>query len=835
MLALIQKDINEIMEQNMIDYNMSVIIGRAIPDVRDGLKPVHRRGLYAMYYKGWTHQKPHKKSAEVNGVISGIFHPHGESIHDSMAKMAQSFWWNIPLVDWHGNVGSITGKSQGADRYTEERLSKFAYENLMHTINKNAVDFVPNYSNSEEEPTILPSKLPLLLVNGSFGIAAGGQATFIPPHNLADVCNTAISIIDDESITVEEVAKKLVPDYPTGGILCSNEDIKKAYISGRGNVRQRAKIIHESKKGKDVLIIEEVPYGYTTTSIIENIVKYCKPSKDNNNNPAIKGISDIRDETAKGKVRIVIDVAKDFDSGVLENLLYKHTLCEVTQKIILTATNGMSYNTYNIKGIFTEWLNFRRETIYRVTSYDIRQAKHRIHILEGLLIALEHIDEIIKIIRTSEKDTDAKAKLMKKYRLSEIQTQAILDMKLSQLVKMGKDKLEIEKQMHEENVKGWLMILKDPKLIDGIIKSELSEIIEKNKVERKTEVNDIKTNIEVEDVIEDKQCLIVLTQKGYIKRCDHEFTAQKRGGKGVNSGKIKEDDCTEKMFNANTKDHLMIFTNTGRVFDCKVWQLAETKFSSMGRSISSYIKLQNGETVKAVVNISNEDFDNEKGYLIFATKKGLVKRTSMKEFKNIRENGIIAIALKDKDELLDVNYLNKPASVFIATKMGFGIRFDQEQIRETGRDTYGVNGIELKDKNDEVVSCNIIDVDQCYIVAINNKGQGKKMLLHNPKEVVKKLNEDGSKDKAVEDKGFPVQGRYGKGRIVIALKDGCYLVKTLTCFDDDYINVISKNKIVKVSLDEISLSLRPTNGSRIINLDEKDTIIDAFKSQEDSE
>jgi DNA gyrase subunit A len=801
---IISTEISEIYENNMSNYMISTLKDRALADIRDGCKPVHRRIIYTMHDGGFFSNRPYRKSAKIVGDCMGNFHPHGNaSIYDAMSRMAQPFSLNVPLVDGHGNFGSIAGDSPAAERYTEARLSKFAEFVLLQDIDKNSVDFLPNYDQTTKEPEILPSRIPILLVNGCTGIASG-YASSIPCHNVRDVCETVIRIIKNPEIPLKEIAKSLKPDFPTGGVLCSSKAIQNAYKTGKGSVQFRGKIEQTKWHKKDVLVITEIPYGTSIEDIKNAISNACKGTKDKE--PIISGISDIIDESGRGKVNIIIVPKQGVDLGVLERLLYKNTPLQSTLKIMLVAVNGDDYRVFNIKELFTEWITFRKDTIKRISQFDIRRFHARIHIIEGLLVAHDNLDSIIKIIRNSENQAEAKEKLQEKFFLSQEQVSAILALPLGKISKLDVKTLKDEKATLEEKVNNLLDLIKNPNKINDLMISQIEDISNKfGNTPRRTIISDIDTEITEEEIIEEQNNLVIITANGFIKRTSADITPQKRGGKGRGGGNIKEGDRINKAFYAKNSDHLMVFTNTGRVFDMKLWQIEESNLKNIGKSINAMLQLKPNEKVCQFLNISKEELASEEGYLVFATKSGLIKKTPLKEYCNIRQTGIIAIKLKDSDSLEDVAYIkNQNSFIFLATRNGIAIQFKQQDIMETGRVAMGTRGINLA-KDDEVVSFGIIEEEMpCHVVSISRAGYGKR----------------------TDVTEFPIQGRGGKGRTLMKLRDGDCLAKSLLVTEDGDIVVVSNKKIIRIPLEQISFVKRFTLGNKIINLEEDEYVTD---------
>ena len=818
---IIKKDIVALEKGNMLDYFLSIIYDRAVADVNDGLKPVQRRILFTANDMNWNHSKPHIKSARLVGDVMGKYHPHGDaSIYDASMRMCQNWSYNIPLMDGHGNIGSIQGDSPAAMRYTEIRLAKMAEDLILSDIEKNAVDYIPNYDSTEKEAQLLPVKFPALLVNGGFGIA-GGFMQSIPTHNIKDVAEIVIKLIKNPNLTVQDIASELVPDYPTGGLLCSKKAIEQAYITGRGNVKLRASVKHVVPKNskKTYLSIYETCFMLDTSNLINSIVEAVKEGK-------VEGVSDIQDLSSSKELDIRVYLKSDADPDVVLNQLYKFTNMETTQKIILVGKNLNELKVYNIKDLFTEWIIFRKETIRRIVSFEISKLKHRDHIIDGLVIALGDIDNVIKIIKTSKNTEEAKAKLKSKYSLTDIQTKAIVDMRLSQLTNLEINKLKDEKDSIVKEIEEKIKSLSSEE-IDKRIIAEQKEIIKKYGIERKTRIEEIQTDISTEDIIPDENALVVITQGNYIKRVMNDFKEQKRGGKGINIG---ENNITE-LFSTTTKDHLLCFTNLGRVFDIKVWEIKEGQLKSKGTKIESYLKLKDNEFVSNILCISNNQMNDTDSYLVFLTKNGLIKKTKLELFNNIRSTGIIAIMLRNDDELNSVKYIDcskEMQDILLVTEKGLAIRFEHSEIEERGRDTMGVKGIDLAE--DDFVSDMILveNNDQLIFFATKN-GLGKLVKVH---DMVEK-KDPNTKQLVNIDDGFPRQRRSSssKGRIGIKLKEDDKLVSIIACdSENEQLMIVSNNKMMVITSGEFRKPVkRPTFGVKIITLENEDFVNKVIK------
>ncbi|NMC55710.1 MAG: DNA gyrase subunit A, partial [Eubacteriaceae bacterium] len=682
------------MRNSYIDYAMSVIVGRALPDVRDGLKPVHRRILYSMDEIGMGPDKPFKKSARLVGDVLGKYHPHGDSaVYDAMVRMAQDFSIRYPLVDGHGNFGSIDGDGAAAMRYTEARMTYLAAE-MLKDIDKNTVDFVPNFDESLKEPSVLPSKFPNLLVNGSSGIAVG-MATNIPPHNLGEVIDGLCLLIDNPDCEIEDLIKHIKgPDFPTGGIIMGKNGIHSSYRTGRGMIKMRAKtVIEEDKRGKERIVVTEIPYQVNKAKLVEKIADLVKEKK-------IEGIADIRDESNREGMRIAIDLKKDISSQIILNLLYKYTQMQETFGVILLALVDNEPKVLNLKEILYYYLEHQKEIIIRRTKYDLEKAEERAHILEGLRIALENIDEVVEIIKTSKDVSEARTRLMERFGLSEKQSQAILDMRLQRLTALETEKIENEYQQLLKLIEELTMLLGSEQLILNVIKKELIEIKNKYGDKRRTQFADDEEEMTMDDFIEKEDIVITLTHVGYIKRISADtYSAQKRGGKGITALSTRENDFIQNLFTTSTKHFLLFFTNKGRVYRLKAYEIPEASRTARGMAIVNILQMQPGEKITEVFPV--EKFE-EGQYLLMATAKGLIKKTSLNEYDTSRKTGIIGINLDEDDELIGVKMTSGEDEIVMGTKNGYAIRFAEEEVRPIGRSAKGVKGISLR-QNDSVI------------------------------------------------------------------------------------------------------------------------------------
>ena len=698
---LIDVNLTSEMKTSFIDYAMSVIVARALPDVRDGLKPVHRRILYGMNELGVTPDKPHKKSARITGDVMGKYHPHGDSsIYEAMVRMAQ--WWSYRymLVDGHGNFGSMDGDGAAAQRYTEARMSKIALE-MLRDINKNTVDFADNYDASEREPLVLPARFPNLLVNGATGIAVG-MATNIPPHNLGETIDAVKLMMDNPEVTTRELMEVLPgPDFPTGALVMGKSGIHKAYETGKGSIVLRSRTeIEVTKSGRERIVVTEFPYMVNKTKVHEHIVRLVQEKR-------IEGITAVRDESNREGVRFVIEVRRDASANVILNNLFKMTQMQTNFGFNMLAIQNGVPKILSLRQILGAYIEHQKEVVTRRTIFDKEKAEARAHILEGLLIALDHIDEVIRIIRNSQTDAEAQAELMAKFKLSERQSQAILDMRLRRLTGLERDKIQSEYDDLVALIADLADILAKPERVATIIKEELEEVKRKFGDARRTElmIGEV-LSLEDEDLIEETDVLITLSNKGYIKRLDQaEFTAQKRGGRGVQGTGVKDDDFVRELVSTSTHDHLLFFTNKGRVYRLKGYEIPEYGRTAKGLPIVNLLKLDEGESIQTIINVEQDRSDE--AYLFFTTRQGLVKRTNVAEFSNIRQNGLKALNLRDEDELINVFLTDGNTDVIIGTKYGYSVRFNEAVVRNMGRSATGVRGVNLRE-GDKVVGASVV-------------------------------------------------------------------------------------------------------------------------------
>ena len=794
---LIDVNLTSEMKTSFIDYAMSVIVARALPDVRDGLKPVHRRILYGMNELGVTPDKPHKKSARITGDVMGKYHPHGDSsIYEAMVRMAQ--WWSYRymLVDGHGNFGSMDGDGAAAQRYTEARMSKIALE-MLRDINKNTVDFADNYDASEREPLVLPARFPNLLVNGATGIAVG-MATNIPPHNLGETIDAVKLMMDNPEVTTRELMEVLPgPDFPTGALVMGKSGIHKAYETGKGSIVLRSRTeIEVTKSGRERIVVTEFPYMVNKTKVHEHIVRLVQEKR-------IEGITAVRDESNREGVRFVIEVRRDASANVILNNLFKMTQMQTNFGFNMLAIQNGVPKILSLRQILGAYIEHQKEVVTRRTIFDKEKAEARAHILEGLLIALDHIDEVIRIIRNSQTDAEAQAELMAKFKLSERQSQAILDMRLRRLTGLERDKIQSEYDDLVALIADLADILAKPERVATIIKEELEEVKRKFGDARRTElmVGEV-LSLEDEDLIEETDVLITLSNKGYIKRLDQaEFTAQKRGGRGVQGTGVKDDDFVRELVSTSTHDHLLFFTNKGRVYRLKGYEIPEYGRTAKGLPIVNLLKLDEGESIQTIINVEQDRSDES--YLFFTTRQGVVKRTNVAEFSNIRQNGLKALNLRDEDELINVFLTDGNTDVIIGTKYGYSVRFNEAVVRNMGRSATGVRGVNLRD-GDKVVGASAI-TDQDEVLIITEKGYGKRTMASE----------------------YPTKGRGGKGikTANITEKNGPLAGLLTVKGDEDLMIITDTGVMIRTGVANISQTGRSTQGVKVMRLDQDAKIV----------
>ncbi len=799
-------NIEEEMQKAYIDYSMSVIVGRALPDARDGLKPGNRRILYAMGDRGWTRSKPFVKCAKVVGEVIGNYHPHGDAaVYDTLVRMAQDFSMRYMLIDGQGNFGSIDGDPPAAYRYTECRLDRLA-EEMLSDIEKNTVDMQPNYDDKLLEPKVLPARFPNLLVNGSTGIAVG-MATNIPPHNLAEIVDATVHLIDHEDATVADLMQFVKgPDFPTGGMICGTAEIKKMYEGGRGLLKVRGHAgIEEGSQGKESIIISSVPYTVNKAALIENMAALV-------NDKRLEGISDIRDESDKDGIRVVIETKRGTAPKVILNNIYQHTQLASTFGAIMLAIDHGRPRVMNLKQMLQCYIEHRFEVFTRRFEFELEKAKARAHILEGLKIALDHLDAVVKIIRESKDRDQAREQLMKKFGLSEIQANAILDMRLYQLTGLERDKLEEEYRQLIMEINRLEDLLANPRKIYGVIKDDLLEVKRLYGDARRTEIVPDEGEISVEDLIADKGCIITLSHQGYIKRMPvATFRQQKRGGKGVVGMDTKDEDFVEEVFTASTHDYLLFFTAHGRVYWKKVYDVPEAGRAARGKALVNFLEISGDEKIAALIRV--REFP-ENQYLVFATEKGIVKKTNLAAFGNPRAGGIIAIQIEEGDQLIGVRLTSGTNEAMLITRQGMSIRFSEEKLRDQGRDTVGVWGISLGKENDAVVAIEVVDPTHTLLCVAEN-GYGKR------------TNFDE----------YPSQNRGGKGVITMKTSDrnGVVVAAHAVHENDALMLITERGQMIKMAVKDIRTISRNTQGVRVINLDEGDRVVSATTVEPEDE
>lgn len=796
--------IEEEMKSSYLSYAMSVIVGRALPDVRDGLKPVHRRILYAMSELNLDHTKPYKKCARIVGETLGKYHPHGDvAVYDTLVRMAQDFSLRYPLIDGQGNFGSVDGDAPAAMRYTEARLARISDE-MLRDIEKKTVDFTPNFDVSLEEPVVLPSVLPNLLINGSGGIAVG-MATNIPPHNLSEVTEGAIHLIDEPDIQIKELMHYIKgPDFPTAGIICGKKGIEEAYSTGKGKITLRAKVnVEHQKSGKDLIVVTEIPYQVNKTNLIESIAELVTEKK-------VEGITDIRDESDKDGMRIVLELRRDVEPQIVINYLYKHTQLEITYGIITLALVHGRPQILNLKETLLHYINHRKEIIRRRTRFELDRAQKRAHILEGLKIALKFLDRVIKTIRSSKNVAIAKEALMDKFDLSAEQSQAILEMQLQRLTALERDKIDAEYLDLIKKIELYKSILASEKKIEAIIKEELTELKKKYGDERKTAIVGEVEDIEVEDLIAEEDMVVTISNAGYIKRLSVSgYRKQRRGGKGVTAMDMKEEDFVKHLFVASTKDYLLIFSNKGRVYWLKVYEIPEAGRQAKGKAIVNILEMEQSEKISSVIPV--KEFSEGK-FLVMCTKQGLIKKTELAAFSNPRKGGIIGISLEKDDLLIDTALTDGNQEILLATRMGKSVRFKEKQVRDMGRQAKGVKGVSLH-KKDEVIGMEIVSLamnkSQTTLLTVTRNGFAKRTSL----------------------KDYRIQSRGGKG--IINIKTTAKIGEAIGVMavepHDEILVVTQKGMIVRCAVKDIRQSGRNTQGVRLISLEKGDAAVSVAK------
>lgn len=787
--------IREEMERSYIDYSMSVIVSRALPDVRDGFKPVHRRIIFGMHELGFTSDKPHRKSARIVGEVLGKFHPHGDSsIYNAMVRLAQPFATRYPLVDAQGNFGSIDGDGAAAMRYTEARMSKFT-EEMLRDINKNTVDFYPNFDETTEQPEVLPSRFPNLLVNGSTGIAVG-MTTSIPPHNLSEVINATIRLIDNEETTIDELLEDIKgPDFPTGAIVLANNQMMNAYKHGRGKVKIRAKAEIEQHGNKERIVITAIPYMLNKMKMLKDIANLVKSKR-------IEGITELRDETSRKGIRVVMELRRDVNSNVILNQLYKYTSMQTSFSMIFIALDHGQPKRMNLKEILSKYIDHQREVETRRVQFDLDKALDRAHIVEGLLKALDHIDEIIRIIRSAY--DDAKEQLIEKFDFSDIQAQSILDMRLKRLQGLEYEKLANELKELNEAISYYRSVLADHKLLDGIIKDHLIRIRDKFSDERRTEIKIDTSEIEIEDLIDEEEMMITLTKEGYIKRTAQDtYQSQNRGGRGIQALSTKDEDRIYDIVSSSTHDTLLLFTNKGRLYNVKTYRIPKSSRQSKGMPLINLIPIEKDEYVRSMIPI--EVFKD--AYIMMVTKKGIVNKFRLEDLQTNYTTGINVIRVDEDDEIVEAVLLHDGDDVFLSTKHGSSLRFNESQVRPTGRNTRGVRGIKLR-AGDELISQSIIH-DKGYIFSVTENGFGKCT--------------------KVEEYRSASRGGLGIINYKVTNKTG-NVITTLFVQDNDEIMLINSDDImIRIRVSDISVIGRSTSGVHVMNITEDASVVSASK------
>ena len=792
-------EIADEMKKSYIDYAMSVIAGRALPDVRDGLKPVHRRILYSMSELNLTPDKPYRKSARIVGDVLGKYHPHGDTaVYYAMVRMAQDFATRAPLVDGHGNFGSVDGDAPAAMRYTEAKMTKLSLE-LLRDIDKETVDFVPNFDESLKEPSVLPARFPNLLVNGSNGIAVG-MATSIPPHNLGEVIDATIHLIDNEECSVEDLIQFVKgPDFPTSAIIMGKENITEAYRTGRGKVKVRARAyIEELAKGKQQIVVTEIPYQVNKAKLVEKIAELVKDKK-------VEGISDLRDESNRNGMRIVIELKRDANANIVLNKLYKHSQMEDTFSIIMLALVNGEPKVLNLKQVLYHYIQHQKDVVTRRTKFELNKAEARAHILEGLKIALDNLDEVIKLIRGSKTGAEAKEGLMNRFNLTDVQAQAILDMRLQRLTGLERDKIEAEYEELIKRINRLREILANERLLLNVIKEEMLIIKENYADERRTEIRHAEGEIDMKDLIENEEVAITLTHFGYIKRMPIDtYKSQNRGGRGISALTTREEDFIKELITTHTHSKLLFFTNKGKVYRLNAYEIPEGKRQAKGTAIVNLLQLGSDEKIATVISL---DSDSNQEYLLLATKNGIVKKTKREEFKNINKSGLIAIGLREDDELIGVRATDGNEEVILVTKEGMSIRFDENDIRHMGRTAMGVKGISLN-PNDQVVAMNLCSEGNELLVVSEN-GFGKRTSIDE----------------------YRAQIRAGKGikTYNIADKTGDIVGAQMVSEDDDMMIINSDGVLIRLRVNEISLFGRVTSGVKLMKTDDEVNIVSIAK------
>lgn len=794
------------MKRSFISYAMAVIISRALPDVRDGLKPVHRRILYSMNELNLDPDKPHRKSVRVVGDVLAKYHPHGDAaVYDAMVRLAQPFSTRMPLVDGHGNFGSVDGDPPAAMRYTEARMQKLALE-LMRDIEKNTVDFYPNFDETRMQPSVMPARFPNLLVNGSNGIAVG-MATNVPPHNLGEVIDAVIAMIDNPEITVDELMNYIPgPDFPTGGIIMGDAGIRHAYFTGRGKIVVRARTeIEPMKNDKSRIIVTEIPYMVNKARLVEKIAELVHEKK-------VDGISDLRDESSRGNMRIVIELKRDVNANVVLNRLYKHTQLQDTFGAIMLVLVDGEPKVLNLREIIYYYLEHQKDVVTRRTRYDLEKAEERLHIIEGLLKALDNIDEVIAIIKASPNAQAARVNLMERFDFSEKQAQAILDMRLQRLTGLEREKLQNEENELRAKVEYYKRVLSDEGLLLSVIRDEILDIKLRYSDARRTEITKVIEDIDMDDIIQEEDMAVTMTRLGYIKRINEDtYRTQHKGGVGVSGHTTRDEDFVKDIFVTSTHSHILFFTNTGRAFRIKCYLIPEAGRTAKGTAIVNLLQLKNGEKVAAAFPVN--EYTNGGKYLVMATKKGIIKKTALKDFENIHKGGIIALGLREDDELIGVQLTSGGDDIMIGTSKGMSIRFHEDDVRPMGRTATGVRAIKL-DEDDEVIDMTKV-YPGCYVLAITERGLGKR----------------------TEEAEYSTQSRGGKGVRTLKLtpKTGNLVCLRMCTDDEDIMLVRDDGVIIRVPAKDISVISRNTQGIRLMRVDDEHRVVSIARAPHNEE
>ena len=788
--------LEQIISKNMGNYGYNINLFRSFPCIMDGLKPVQRRTVYTLHDMKLTQGKPHRKVAAVVGNVLGQFHPHSDaSVADALVKLGQSFYMNIPIIDGQGSFGSISGDPAAAMRYIECRMTKYCSE-LLEDIDSNAINWKPNYDNTTVEPETLPVKYPNLLINGAFGI---GQAyiSSIPPHNPNDVLQLTIDIIKDPNKKLEDVAKQLKPDFPTGGIIVNSSELEKAYTTGTGNIKLRAKI-DTDKNGN--LVITQIPYMTTVGTILDKIQEKVKDG-------TIEGISDIIDSTnEKNGVKVIIKIKKGYDVSAVENQLYSYTPLQSTLNLNLIATEGLSFRTYNILELFTKWIEYRKVTLKRIFNFRMSKLRRRIHIIDGLLICLADIDNVIKIIKTAKDRNDSKIKLIKKYSLTDIQADAIVDLQLYRLTGLSIQQLKDEKVNKQNDLDDLAEYFTNPSKLDNYIISELEEGKKRYGKDRITSFTDIDTDANAEASIPNTNHTIFITKDGFVKKTSNDNRSQNSGGVGKSIGKLKDGDYMISAFNCNNKDNILFFTNLGRLLVLKAYEIKDTNLNSFGYLLSTYLTLKKDEKVVTTLSLEDETYKNEDAFLLFVTEKGLIKRSLLSNYTNVNKSGIIALKLNDNDKLVGVRECEEEYDVIIATNKGMGTRYSINEVTLTQRVSLGMKGINLDKDGERVVAFEIIDGTKDYLLVVDNNGNGKRIDL----------------------KSFSKQFRTNKAKFISKLKDNDSIVMVKQVSDNDDVTLVSTQKMIKMAVTDVPVLIRSSSPKNIFKIKSNEEVLDGF-------